>query len=63
MKRTVSQAELDTTSTNIETNSSAMAPGADDEGYMDHDALVVADASADVDVTIVGAGPSGLMLA
>jgi NADPH-dependent glutamate synthase beta subunit-like oxidoreductase len=61
MKRTVSQAELDTTSTNIETNSSAMAPGADDEGYMDHDALVVAGASADV--TIVGAGPSGLMLA
>jgi hypothetical protein len=61
MKRTVSQAELDTTSTNIETSSSAMAPGADDEGYMDHDALVAADASADV--TIVGAGPSGLMLA
>lgn len=38
-----------------------MGPGADDEGFMDHDAQVAHDEP--VDVTVVGAGPSGLMLA
>lgn len=38
-----------------------MAPGADDEGYMDRDGLSAAEQSTNV--TVVGAGPSGLMLA
>ncbi|KAL2003484.1 hypothetical protein VTN02DRAFT_3693 [Thermoascus thermophilus] len=37
-----------------------MAPGAVDEGFMDHDARQAPDSTT---VTIIGAGPSGLMLA
>ncbi|KAL2007219.1 hypothetical protein VTN00DRAFT_8657 [Thermoascus crustaceus] len=53
MKRTLSQAQL-------EQEKNTMAPGAVDEGFMDHDGLQAADLTT---VTIVGAGPSGLMLA
>lgn len=53
MKRTLSQAQL-------EQEKNTMAPGAVDEGFMDHDGLQAPDSTT---VTIVGAGPSGLMLA
>jgi hypothetical protein len=69
MKRTLSQAQLEIINNNSNSNDDSkhtatnknMAPGADDEGFMDHDAQVPADGA--VDVTVVGAGPSGLMLA
>ncbi|KKA20456.1 FAD binding domain-containing protein [Rasamsonia emersonii CBS 393.64] len=60
MKRTLSQAQLEIINTNKDADSN-MAPGADDEGFMDHDAQVAH--GGPVDVTVVGAGPSGLMLA
>lgn len=40
-----------------------MAPGAVDEGFRDHDNGLPATCDSTTTVTIVGAGPSGLMLA
>ncbi|KAL1963159.1 hypothetical protein VTN77DRAFT_8592 [Rasamsonia byssochlamydoides] len=59
MKRTLSQAQLEIVKKKADTN---MAPGANDEGFVDHDAQVAA-ADGPIDVTVVGAGPAGLMLA